>query len=240
LANEWSTPVVYGAIYKLPHDVVNDFAPISLIATNPNIILAAGNVPANNLRELVAWVKASPDKATLATAGAGSPPHIAGVFFQKLTGTRLVFVPYRGAAPALQDLIGGQIDLNMPQAAIVPTALPHVSTGRLKAFAITAKSRITSAPNIPTVDEAGLPGLYISVWHGLWGPKNTSQSVIAKLNAAVADALADPKVLRRMADLTQDIPARAQQTPAGLVSYQKAEIEKWWPIIKAANIKAEE
>jgi tripartite-type tricarboxylate transporter receptor subunit TctC len=232
----WSTHVVNGAIYTLPFDLLNDFEPIALIATNPNLILAKNAVPANDLRELIAWLKANPDKATLGTAGVGSPPHIAGVFFQRLTGTRFQFVPYRGGGPAMQDLIAGQIDLNMPQAAV---ALPQVSAGKIKAFAVTAKARLSSAPDIPTVDEAGVPGLYISVWHGLWAPKGTPSNVITRLNAAVVDALADPAVRRHLVDLGQDIPPRAQQTPEALGTHHSAEIARWWPIIKAANIKGE-
>jgi tripartite-type tricarboxylate transporter receptor subunit TctC len=232
----WSTHVVNGAIYTLPFDLLNDFEPISLIATNPNLILAKNAVPANDLRELIAWLKANPDKATLGTAGVGSPPHIAGVFFQRLTGTRFQFVPYRGGGPAMQDLIAGQIDLNIPQAAV---ALPQVSAGKIKAFAVTAKARLSSAPDIPTVDEAGVPGLYISVWHGLWVPKGTPSNVITKLNAAVVDALADPAVRRHLVDLGQDIPPRAQQTLEALRTHHSAEIARWWPIINAANIKAE-
>jgi tripartite-type tricarboxylate transporter receptor subunit TctC len=232
----WSTHVVNGAIYALPYDLLKDFVPIALIATNPNLILAKTAVPANDLRELVAWLKANPDKATLGTAGVGSPPHIAGVFFQKLTGTSFQFVPYRGGGPALQDLIAGQLDLNIPQAAI---ALPQVSAGKVKAFAVTANARLSSAPDIPTVDEAGVPGLYISVWHGLWAPKGTASNIITMLNAAVVDALADPAVRRHLIDLGQDIPPRSQQTPEALGSLHSAEIARWWPVIKAANIKGE-
>jgi len=232
----WGTHVVDGAVLALPYDLLKDFEPIGQIATNSLLILSKNAVPAKNLKELIAWMKANPGRATLASPGAGSPPHIAGVFFQKLTGTTLQFVPYRGGGPAMQDLVAGQIDLNIPQAAV---ALPQVSAGTVRAYAVTSKTRLASAPEIPTVDEAGVPGLYIAVWHGLWAPKGTPKEIVAKLNAATVDALADPTVRQRLAALGQDIPPRERQTPEALGMYQKAEIEKWWPIVKAANIKVE-
>jgi tripartite-type tricarboxylate transporter receptor subunit TctC len=194
-------------------------------------------MPANNLKELIAWLKTNPDKSvSQGTARAGSPAHVSGAFFQIATGTRFQFVPYRGAAPAMQDLISGQVDLMFDQAS---NCLPHVRGGTIKAYAVTDKKRLTAAPDIPTVDEAGLPGFYISVWSGMWAPKNTPTNVVTKLNAAVVDALARPRVQQRYADLGQEIPPRDQQTPKALSTLQKAEIEKWWPIIKAANVKGE-
>jgi tripartite-type tricarboxylate transporter receptor subunit TctC len=225
-----------GAIYPLQYDVFSDFAPVALIATNPQLIVTKNAVPANNLTNLIAWLKANPDKASQGTAGPGSAAHVAGVFFQSITGTRFQFVPYRGAAPIMQDLLAGQIDLTFDQAA---NSLPQVRAGKIRAYAVTAKTRLASAPEIPTVDEAGLPGFYISVWHGLWVPKGTPNDVIAKLNAAVVEALADPAVRQRLAELGQEIPLREQQTPEALSTFHKAEIDKWWPIIKASNIKAE-
>ncbi len=232
----WGTHVVNGAIYALPYDVFNDFEPVSMIATNPQLIVARKALPAKDLQELVAWLKANSAKATQGTAGHGSASHVSGVYLQSITGARFQFVPYRGAGPAMQDLVAGQIDLMVDQAA---NSLPQVRAGTIKAFAVTEKTRLAAAPEIPTVDEAGVPGLHISIWHALWMPKGTPKDIIAKLNAAVVDALADPGARQRLADLGQEIPPRAQQTPQALAAYHKAEIEKWWPIIKAANIKGE-
>ena len=230
------THVLNGALYKLPYDVLQDFEPIALLASNPQLIVAKLAMPATDLRELIGWLKANPDKASLGTAGIGSPAHVTGVSFQNATGTRFALVPYRGAAPAMQDLIGGQVDLMFDQAS---NSLPHVRNGKIKAYAVTATTRLATAPEIPTVDEAGVPGFYASVWTGMWAPKGTPSDVIGKLNAAVANALADPRVRQRFADLGQEIPPRDEQTPEALHAFQKAEIDKWWPIIKAAGITAE-
>ena len=232
----WSTHVVNGAVYPLPYDLLKDFEPISLISTNSYLIVAKNAFPASDLKSLIAWLQANPDKASEGTAGAGSPQHVSGVFFQKATGTRFQFIPYRGAAPAMQDLLAGHIDMIIDD----PTnSLPQVRAGRIKAFAVTSKTRLAAAPDIPTVDEAGLPGFYFSRWHALWAPKGTPHDAIAKLNAAVVAALADAGVRAKLADLGQDIFPRGQQTPAALGAMHKAEIEKWWPIIKAAGIRME-
>jgi tripartite-type tricarboxylate transporter receptor subunit TctC len=231
-----STHVFNGVIYPLPFDVLTDFAPIALVATNPQFIVSKNDVPARDLRELIAWLKANPDTATMATIGPGSPAHIAGVLFQNITGTRFQFVPYRGGAPGMQDLLAGQIDLMIPQPAI---ALPQIQSGKIRAYAVTARTRLASAPDIPTVDEAGAPGLYIDIWHGLWAPKATPSALLAKLNAAVVDSLADKEVRRRFAEMAQEIPPLEQQTAQALGTFQKAEIDKWRPIIKAANITPE-
>ncbi len=232
----WSTHVVNGAIYDLPYDLLKDLEPIALLPANPQLIVSKKSVPAKDLKEFIAWLKANEAKVSAGTAGAGSASHVAGVYFQSITGTHFPFVPYRGTGPALNDLVAGQIDLIIDQAS---NSMAQVRAGTIKAYAVTAKARLSSAPDIPTVDEAGAPGLYISVWYGLWVPKGTPRGVIAKLNAAAVDAMADPAVRSRMADLGLDIPPREQQTPEALGALHKAEIEKWWPIIKAANIKGE-
>jgi len=236
ILGNWATHVVNGAVLTLQYDVLKDFEPVSLVATQPMLLVAKKAMPAKDLKELIAWLKANPDKASQGSAGVGSATHIAGVFFQKETGTRLPLVTYRGSAPAMQDLVAGQIDLIID---LPGNALPQARAGTIKAYAVTAKSRLAAAPDIPTVDEAGLSGFYISVWYALWAPKGTLKDVIAKLNAAVKDALADPAVRQRLSELGNAIPPREQQTPEALGAYHKAEVEKWWPIIKAANIKTE-
>ena len=232
----WGTHVVNGAIYELQYHVFDDFEPVSLIATNPQLIVARKTVPAKDLKELIAWLKANVATATQGTAGHGSGSHVSGVYFQSITGTKFQFVPYRGAGPAMQDLVAGQIDIMIDQAA---NSIPQVRAGTIKAYAVTDKTRLAAAPDIPTVDEAGVPGLHISIWHALWMPKGTPKEIIAKLNGAVVDALADPGVRKRLADLGQEIPPGEDQNPQRLAAYHKAEIEKWWPILKAANIKGE-
>src|SRR5215471_18343773 len=232
----WSTHVVNGAIYDLGYDLLKDLAPVVLLPANPQLIVSKKNVPAANLKEFIAWLKANEPKAAAGTAGAGSASHIAEIYFQKITGTRFTMVPYRGTGPALNDLVAGQIDLILDQAS---NSMAQVRAGTIKAYAVTAKTRLPSLPEIPTVDEAGAPGLYISVWYGLWAPKGTPKEIIAKLNAAAIAAMADPKVRARMAEFGLEVPPRERQTPEALGALQKAEIDKWWPIIKAANIKGE-
>jgi len=231
----WSTHVANGAIYALPYDLLKDLEPIALLPSNPMLIVTGKSMPATNLKELVAWLKDHPS-ATIGTAGVGSGSHIAGVYFQNFAGTHLQYVPYRGTDPALIDLMAGRIDMMFDQ---VSEASQKLQAGQIKAYAVTAKSRLPSLPDIPTVDEEGMKGLYVNIWYGLWAPKGTPQDVIAKLNAAAVKAMADPVVKKRFADLGLDMPPPDQQSAQALATLQKAEIEKWWPIIKAAGIKAE-
>jgi len=233
----WPTHVVNGAIMSLNYDVLNDFEPVALLPTQPLVIVAKKSMAAQNLRELIVWLKANPDKASQGHAGIGSTAHIGGVFFQKQTGTRFAFVPYRGGGPAMQDLIAGQIDLMFDPAG---SAVPHVLAGSIKAYAVTGKTRLSAAPDLPTVDEAGLPGMYVSLWHALWVPKGTPKDIIAKLNAAAVEAMADPAVQKRLIAIGQELPPPDMQTPEALGAYHKAEIARWWPVIKEAGIKAQQ
>jgi tripartite-type tricarboxylate transporter receptor subunit TctC len=230
------THVVNGAMYTLQYDLVKDFEPISLTARETPIIVARKGMPARDLNELIGWLKANPNKALQATAGVGTPPHLAGILFQSVTNTRLLFVPYRGAAPAMQDLMAGQVDIDIDSPV---TTLPQIRAGTIKAYAVAAKIRLAAAPDIPTVDEAGLPGFYVSSWFALFAPRGLPKDVTAKLNDAVVSALADPAVRHRIADLGLEIPPREEQTPEALGALQKADIERWWPIIKSAGIKAD-
>ena len=229
-----TTHVANGAIYSLNYDVVTSFEPVSMLTIQPMVIVAKKTMQADTLHDLIAWLRANPDKASQGTAGAGSTSHLAGIFFQMETGTRYQFVPYRNTG--MQDLMAGLIDLMIDPAA---NSVPQVRAGTIKAYAVTSRTRTPAAPDVPTVDEAGLPALQITSWHGLWVPKGTPRDIIAKLNGAVVEALADLTVWRRLADLANETVPRDQQTPAALAAWQKAEIEKWWPIIKAAGIKAE-
>jgi tripartite-type tricarboxylate transporter receptor subunit TctC len=216
IIGHWGTHVLNGAVYSLQYDVLGDFEPVGLIGNGPQLIIGRPTLPAQKLNELIGWLKDNPGKAT--------------------AGTSFSFVPYRGAGPALNDLMAGHIDVMFDQAT---NSLPQVRGGNVRAYAVTSRSRLASAPDIPTVDEAGLPGLYIAYWHGIWAPKNTPADVVGKLNGAVMAALADKAVQERFLELGQETPPPDRQTPAALKSHQTAEIEKWWPIVKAANIKAE-
>jgi tripartite-type tricarboxylate transporter receptor subunit TctC len=231
-----SSHVVAGATYALQYDLLNDFEPVAVLSIGPFVLVGKKTMPANDLKGLIAWLSGNPDKASVGLGSNAGAPQVAGVLFRNETGTRFQFVPYRGAAPAIQDLVAGQIDLMISDPVV---ALAQVRTGTIKAYGVTTKTRVPSAPDIPTLDEAGLPGFEISQWHGLWLPKGTPKNIIAKLNSAVMEALADPKVQARLADLGQEIFPRDRQTPEALAAFQRAEIEKWWPIIKAAKIKGE-
>lgn len=232
----WNTHVLTGAVYKLNFDLLHDLEPIALLATNDCVIVSKNAVQATDLKQLTAWIKANPEKVSVGMGGMGTGAHITGVLFQQMTGTSFHFVPYRGLGPMMQALVAGQIDLIFDQ---VSNSLPQIRAGTIRAYAVTGKKRLAAAPDIPTVDEAGLPGFHVSVWHGLWAPKGTPKNIIAALNNSVVVALADPAVRKRLADLGQDIPSLEQQTPQALGAFHKAEIEKWWPIVKAANIKTE-
>ena len=230
----FATHVVSGATMTLPYDVLRDFEPIALISATPWLIAAKKDLPANDLKGLIAWLKANPDKSSFGSAGMGSPSQIGGILFQNITGTSFQIVPYRGTAPVIPDLVSGQIDM----AILDPiTSLPQYRSGRIKIFAVMAKSRTTNAPDIPTVDEAGAPGLHIAPWQAIWAPKGTPKDVIAKLNGAVVAALANPAVRQKLSEQSYEVGLREQQTPEYLGAFHKAEIEKWWPIIKAAGIK---
>jgi tripartite-type tricarboxylate transporter receptor subunit TctC len=231
----WPTHVLNAGIFKLPYDPLTDFEPVGLVAAQPLFIEVRKDFPANNLSELIAWLKANPGKATQGTAGSGGASHVAGVFFQQATGTSFQLVPYRGSAPAMQDLLAGHIDMMLDLAA---SSTPQVRSGTVKAFAVTSKTRLAAAPDIPTVDEAGLPGFYVLSWHGIFVPKATPNDVIARLNAAAVAALADPTVRQRLADVGQDIFPADQQTPAAMRAFHKAEMAKWLPVVERAGIKA--
>jgi tripartite-type tricarboxylate transporter receptor subunit TctC len=229
----WGTHAVNSLTHKLHYDVLRDLQPISLLATNPYLILSKNGVPAHDIKGLVAWLKLDNTNATSATNGFGSAGYLIGTQFKRATGTKFQFVPYSGGIGAsMSALIGGQIDLMFDQ---IATSLPQVRAGRIKAYAVTAKTRLALMPNIPTVDEAGLPGFYMAAWHGLWAPKGTPKEIIVKLNRAVVEALADPSVRRRLVALGQDIPSLDQQTPEALAVQQRAEIEKWKPIVTAGQ-----
>jgi len=232
----WSTHVINGAIYPLTFDLLKDLDPVARLTSYPMLLVAKNDIPAKDVKEFVAWVRANQDKASAGSIGVGSAAHVAGVNFQSITGLKFQYVAYRGAAPALQDLMGGQIDFLFDHLA---HSLPHVRAGKVRAYAVTAPARSPSAPDIPTFDEAGVPGLHVLIWYGLWAPRGTPRDIIARLNAAVREALADPGVSKRLSDLGQVIPPPEQQTPEALAAYHKAEIDKWWPLIRAAGIKVE-
>jgi tripartite-type tricarboxylate transporter receptor subunit TctC len=230
------THVANGAIYRLGYDLVTDLEPVVLLPSNPMIIVSKNTVPAKTLKELIAWLKARPAPATAGTAGAGSGSHIAGLYFENVTGIKLQYVPYRGTAPAMNDLVAGQIDLIIDQTS---NSIGQVRAGTIRAYAVTDDKRVEQASDIPTTDEAGLPGFHMTLWSGLWVPKGTPKEVVAKLNAAAVGALNDSAVRKQFENLGLRMPSADQLTPEALGAWQKAEIAKWWPMIKAANVKVE-
>jgi tripartite-type tricarboxylate transporter receptor subunit TctC len=230
------TNVANGAIYKLGYDLVTDLEPVVMLPSNPMIIVSKDAVPAKTLQELLAWLKSKPTPPTAGTAGAGSGSHIAGLYFENVTGIKLQYVPYRGTAPALTDLVAGQIDIIVDQTS---NSIAQVRAGTIRAYAVTADKRVDSAPEIPTTDEAGLPGFHMTLWSGFWVPKGTPKDIVTKLNGAAVEALSDPAVRKKLGDLGLDMPPKDQLSPEALGTWQKAEIAKWWPMIKSANIKME-
>src|SRR3954471_18483070 len=234
ICGHFGTHAANGAVYQLPYDLVTDFTPISLLPRNPYLVVAQKNLPPNNLREFLAYLKANPGKVNMGHPGVGTGPHLLAIQLANLAGSTMNYVPYRGSGPAMTDLIAGQIDLMVDQA---QTSSGHVRQGTIKGYAIAAPSRASSAPDVPTVDEAGAPGLHMSLWYGFWAPGGTPAPIVKKLQAAVQDALADPDVRGRLTGLGMEIPPREHQTAEALTAQQKADIAVWWPIIKAAGIK---
>ncbi|MGB6536026.1 MAG: tripartite tricarboxylate transporter substrate-binding protein [Xanthobacteraceae bacterium] len=236
LFGNWASNVGSGAVYPVDYDLLKDFAPIARIADAPLWLVARKDFPTKDLKEALAWLKANPGKATWATVGVGSASHLCGIYLEHETGIRVQFIPYHGGAPAIQDLIGGHVDMMCDFSA---NSLPFYRAGQIKALGVMARHRWSGAPQVPTFEETGVTGLYVSFWHGLWAPKGTPTPIIAKLNAAIVKTLADPTVRKRFAAQGQELPPPDQLTPQALAAYQKAEIEKWWPIIKAAGVKAQ-
>ena len=236
IVGQWSTHVANAAIYKLQYDTLADFQPIALLSSNPGLIVGRKDLPANDLKGLIAWLKANEGRATQGTQGVGGIGHIGGISFQNMTGTKYEFIPYRGGTPMMQALLSGQVDMLIDTPT---TSLPQIRAGTIKGFAVMAKTRLAAAPDLPTVDEAGLPGLYLLQWNAVWAPKGTPGDIVKALNKAIVAAMADPSVRQKLADLGQDIYPPEQQTPEALAAFQKAEMEKWGPIITAANIKVE-
>jgi tripartite-type tricarboxylate transporter receptor subunit TctC len=230
------THVANGVIYKLGYDLVTDFEPVALLPSNPMIIVSKNAVPAKSLGEFLAWLKARPTPATAGTAGAGSGSHIAGLYFENVTGIKLQYVPYRGTGLAMNDLVAGQIDVIIDQ---MSNSVAQVRAGTIRAYAVSDDKRAETASDVPSADEAGLSGFHMTLWSGLWAPKGTPKDIIAKLNRAAVEAMNDPEVRKQMANLGLQMPPADQLTPEALGAMQKAEIAKWWPMLKAAGVQGE-
>jgi len=230
----WPSMITNGAIYKLSYDIQKDLEPVARLPHNPYIAVVRKDFPAKDFKEMIAWLKANPDKATEGTAGVGSGQHVSGVYFQKVTGTKFRFVPYKaGSSDIIRDMVAGHIDFTFDQAI---TSLTHIKGGNVKGYAVTSNRRLEAAPDIPTMDEAGVPGVYISTWYGLWAPKGTPKEAIDKLGEAARKAMADPAVRAKLAALGQQIPTPEEQTAPALAAFTKAEIDKWHALIKEAGI----
>jgi tripartite-type tricarboxylate transporter receptor subunit TctC len=231
-----TTHMLTGGLYALQFDLLKDLEPVIQIGSEPLLIVGRKSLPADDLKGLIGWLKANPDKASVGIAGVGATGHLTGISFQRETRTKFQFVPYRGNAPAMQDLLAEQIDFMIEPSSNFKSL---VGAGSVKPFAITGRTRLPSSPGIPTADEAGLPGFFASLWYGLWVPKDTPKEIIARLNAVMVQALAAPSVKERFAELGIQITPLDQQSPEALRAFQKAEAERWWPIIKASNLKVE-
>jgi tripartite-type tricarboxylate transporter receptor subunit TctC len=231
-----TTHMLTGGLYTLPFDLLKDIEPVIYIGSEPLLLAARKDFPASDLKGLIAYLKANPDKASVGIAGVGAAGHLAGIAFQKETGTKFQFVPYRGNAPAMQDLLAGQIDFMMEPSSNFRSL---IATDSIRPIAVTGKTRLLASPNIPTVEQAGLPGFTASLWYGLWVPKGTPKEIVERLNATLREVLADASVKKRLDDLGIEISPRDQQSPQALAAFQKAEAERWWPVIKASNLKAE-
>jgi len=231
-----TTHVLIGGLYALSFDLLKDLDPVIYIGSEPLLIVGKNGLPADDLKGLIAWLKANPDKASVGIAGVGAVGQLTGISFQKVTGTKFQFVPYRGNAPAMQDLLAGQIDFMIEPSSNFKSL---VAAGSIKPFAVTGKTRLPSSPNIPTADEAGLPGFFASLWYGLWVPKGTPKDVVAKLNAAMVQILANPAAKARLTELGIQTAPLDQQSPDALRTFQKAEMDRWWPIIKASGLRGE-
>jgi tripartite-type tricarboxylate transporter receptor subunit TctC len=236
IVGNWTSHVGAGAVYPVTWNVLTDLEPVAILSTTTLIIAGRTGLPVNDGKELIAWLKANPDQATAATVGAGSGAHVCGIYFEQKTGTRFRYVPYKGGAPVMADLLGNQVDLFCGEASQM---LPHFKAGKIKPLVVMSKARWRPLPEVPTMEDVGASDTHIAFWQGMWAPKGTPRQVIAKVTDAVVKAFADPVVIKRLTELGQDLPLREQLTPQALAAYHKSEIEKWWPLIKGANIKAE-